>query len=127
MEYVKIQVDTKVMKEIERLAKARGLELQDAIDKFMALGAGRLKSLREYNKKKAEELGKEPPKPRKRAKPAEEAALKPKKKPAKKKAAEEAAPTEGRVKRPTPLKPRKKKVKAEEAEADPMAPILEEA
>lgn len=124
MEYVKIQIDTKVMKEIERLAKARGLELQDAIDKFMALGAGRLKSLREYNKKKAEELGKEPPKPRKKAKPAEEAAPKPRKR-AKKKATEEAAPSEGRVKRPKPLKPRQKKAKAEEPSADPMAPILE--
>lgn len=107
MEYVKIHIDPKAMKEIERFAKARGLELQDGIDRFIALGANRLKSLREYNKKKAEEAGKPPPKPRKRAK--------------------EEAPAEGRVQRPKPLKPRKKKAKAEEPEADPMAHILEEA
>lgn len=126
MEYVKIQIDTKAMNEIERFAKSRGLELQDGIDRFIALGASRLKSLREYNKKKAEEAGKPPPKPRKRAKEESPEEAKPKRA-RKKKATEEEAPAEGRVKRPKPLKPRKKKAKAEEPEADPMAPILEEA
>jgi len=125
MEYVKIQIDTKAMKEIERFAKSRGLELQDGIDRFIALGASRLKSLREYNKKKAEEAGKPPPKPRKRAKEEAPEEVKPKR--PRKRAEPEEAQEEGRVKRPKPLKPKKKKAKAEEPEADPMAPILEEA
>lgn len=119
---IKISVSEKLAKEIERFAKQRGLDEEEGIDAFLTVAANRLKSLRTFNKKKAEEAGKPPPKPRKKkVEEAEETEPKPKKRKPKVEATEEKP---GRVKRPTPMKPRKKK--EPKAEADPMAPILTE-